>query len=90
MFTTNFNNYACVNDSITCTIGKYEFTATLWHDSDSTPIEFNFDCYSEDDIARWKSDEWFYVGIVLSCKYNGINLGCNNSLLGGGGLNVLK
>lgn len=80
MFTTNFDNYSCVNDRITCTIGKYTFVATIHHDLDSNPNDF--ECYSEDDIARWKNDEWFYVGIVLSCKYNDIPLECNESLWG--------
>lgn len=78
MFTAQFDKYACVNDSITCTIGKYTFKATIEHDLDSSPNDC--DCYSESDIARWKNDEWFYCGIVLSCEYNGVALECNESL----------
>ena len=78
MFTARFSKYACVNDSITCTIGKYAFKATIKEDSDYSPNDC--DCYSESDIARWKNDDWFFCGIVLSCEYNGISLECNESL----------
>ena len=80
MFTAQFNNYACENDSITCTIGKYEFTAKIVYDPDYNPN--NDDCWNESDIARWKNDEWFFCGIVLSCKYNGISIPCSESLWG--------
>ena len=80
MFTANFDNYACENDSITCTIGKYKFTAKIVYDPDSSVNDF--ECYSEDDIARWKNDEWYFCGIVLSCKYNDISIPCNKSLWG--------
>lgn len=80
MFTTTFDKYACINDSITCTIGKYALKATIKEDSDYSP--FDDDCWEESDIARWKNDEWFFCGIVLSCEYNGISLECNESLWG--------
>lgn len=80
MFTTQFDKYARVNDSVTCAVGKYVFKATINHDCDTSPNDF--ECYSESDIARWKKDKWFYCGIVLSCEYNGISLECNESLWG--------
>ena len=80
MFNTQFDKYACVNDSITCTIGKYEFTAIIHQDPDYNPN--NDDCWDESDIARWKNDVWYFCGIVLSCKYNGITLDCSESLWG--------
>ena len=80
MFNVQFDKYACIGDAIAYTIGKFEFIARIEHDSDSTPNDF--DCYDECDIERWKKDEWFFVGVVLSCKYNGIALECNESLWG--------
>ena len=80
MFTATFSKYACINDSITCTIGKYTFKATIKEDYDSSP--FDDDYWEECDIKRWKNNEWFYCGIVLSCEYNGISLECNESLWG--------
>lgn len=64
MFTNTFNSYACENDSISCNIGKYTFTATIVHDSDSNPNDF--ECYSKDDISRWKMMNGFML--VSFCR----------------------
>lgn len=80
MFTTNFAKYACVGDSISCDVGKYTFIARIECDDYSNVNDF--ECYSEDQIKDWKSDRWFFCGIVLSCSYNGISLECNESLWG--------
>ena len=29
------------------------------------------DCYSEEDIERWKNGDWCYVGIVVTAEYKG-------------------
>ena len=80
MFTTNFAKYACVGDSISCNVGKYTFVARIVEDNDSNVNDF--ECYSKQQIKDWKSDRWFFCGIVLSCSYNGISLECNESLWG--------
>ena len=80
MFTTNFDKYACINDAITCTIGEFEFTATIRHDDYSKPDDC--DCYSREDITRWKNGEWSFCGIVVTVEYDGIKLDCSDSLWG--------
>lgn len=45
MFTTNFNKYACVGDSIECEIDGVEYTARIEHDIDPTP--FDDDCHGK-------------------------------------------
>lgn len=37
MFTTDFNRYACPGDTITCTVGDFDLTATIYMDDDATP-----------------------------------------------------
>ena len=80
MFTTQFDKYACVGDSISCDVGKYTFIAHIECDDYSNVNDF--ECYSKEQIKDWKSDRWFFCGIVLSCSYNGISLECNESLWG--------
>ena len=80
MFTTQFDKYACVGDSISCNVGKHTFVARIERVDDSNVNDF--ECYSEDQIQSWKNDDWFFCGIVLSCSYNGISLECTESLWG--------
>ena len=30
--------------------------------------------FRSDDIERWRADDWFYVGVVLSVSRNGVML----------------
>ncbi len=61
--------------------GKFTFNVRLEYDDFSTPHEL--DCYSKSDIARWKNDEWFYGGLVVSVSYNGFHLSDNIASLWG-------
>lgn len=64
-----FDSYACAGDSIKWTAEGFELVATLEHDTDTKPTDY--ECYSVDRIKRWKNDEWFYVGVVIAVLFNG-------------------
>lgn len=69
-FTSHFDKYACVRDTIRRNItDSVAVVARLEYDQDSTP--YDFDCYSAADINRWKAEEWFYGGVVLSIEVDG-------------------
>ena len=67
-----FPAYACTGDKITWKAEGFDLTATLEQDTDTKPTYF--ECYSSADIQRWKNDDWFYVGVVLSVSLNGVEL----------------
>lgn len=67
-----FNAYACQGDAINWTAEGFDFVARLEYDTDSNPEDA--DCYSPEDVQRWKNDKWFYVGVVLSVSRNGVEL----------------
>lgn len=64
-----FDSYACPGDSIKWTAEGFELVATIERDTDTKPAYS--DGYSADNIQRWKNDEWFYVGLVISVSFNG-------------------
>jgi hypothetical protein len=59
-----FDTYVCVGDSITIEKGAFTVRVHLEFDGDSRPSDC--DCYSDDDVQRWRDDEWFYGGLVAS------------------------
>jgi hypothetical protein len=67
-----FDKYACTGDQIKWTAQGFDLTATLEQDTDTKPTDF--DCYAPEEIQRWKNDEWFYVGVVLTVSINGVEL----------------
>ncbi len=77
----SFSSYVCPGDSVTFGHGKFAFNVRLEFDDISTP--YDFDCYNESDIERWKNDEWFYGGLVVSVWYNEIQLSHNITSLWG-------
>tara|TARA_R110000787_G_scaffold274517_1_gene382482 strand:- start:15 stop:398 length:384 start_codon:yes stop_codon:yes gene_type:complete len=80
-FKDNFEDFACINDTISCTAKGFDVVATVLHD-EMTSIS-DFDCYDAKEIARWKKDEWHFSGIVLSVSKNGIPLEIKNASLWG-------
>ena len=42
----------------------FNFRVRLFHDGDVRPEDF--DCYSEEDIAAWKRDEWHFVTVEVT------------------------
>jgi len=67
-----FDAYVCAGDAITWKAEGFDLTATLERDEDTKPTDY--ECYSADDIQRWKDDEWFYGGLVVSVSINGVEL----------------
>ena len=67
-----FDSYALEGDSITWSAEGFDITARLEYDTDCNPTQF--DCYSPIKIKQWKNNEWFFVGVVLSVEYNGVEL----------------
>lgn len=62
-----FGKHPCPGDSIVWRNGGFTLTARIKFDNATRPTEFEY--YSEEDIKRWESDEWCYVGIVVSAEY---------------------
>ena len=83
-----FDSYACVGDSISWRSEGYDITARLERDDDCSPMYF--DCYSPIKIKQWKNDEWFYVGVVLSVSFNGVELSDHAASLWGCDCNYNK
>ena len=67
-----FPAYACQGDRIEWTAEGFDIVARLEYDTDSNPEDV--ECYSPEDVQRWKNDDWFYVGVVLSVSCNGVEL----------------
>lgn len=69
-FTDQFDKYVCVGDSIKIDVtDKVSIVARLEFDQDTRPDDF--DCWDAKDVKRWKNEEWFYGGVVLSVEYDG-------------------
>jgi hypothetical protein len=68
-----FGKYANVSDSVTWVRGIYDMRAVLHHDGDTKPTDFDY-C-SDDEVAAWAQDEWFYVGVVVTASLGGTDLG---------------
>jgi hypothetical protein len=67
-----FPAYACEGDRIEWTREGFDLCARLVYDTDTKPTDF--ECYDTADVERWRADEWFYVGVVLSVSRNGVEL----------------
>lgn len=69
-FTAQFDRYACHGDTIRRNLtDSVAVVARLEFDQD-THID-DFECYGPKDVRRWKAEEWFFGGIVLSVEVNG-------------------
>ena len=96
LFSTKFDTYACVNDSITASIDGIDYTATIHHDTehhinDDDHHDENQDVTGCDDeqFAKllkcrqaWFDDEWSYCGIIVTASKGGIELEISESLWG--------
>jgi hypothetical protein len=81
MFTNPFSRFDVVpGDSITCTVDGTDYTATIHHDRDTTPQDF--DCYTPEQIEAWKRDDWEFVGVEITASRAGVDLGFFASLWG--------
>lgn len=52
--------------------GLLSVIARMERDDDSEP--FDAECYTEDDILAWQSDDWSYVGIIVAVTFNGAKI----------------
>jgi hypothetical protein len=97
MFETKFDSYVCEGDKIRCIVEGIEFTATIERDTDSHIDDddaHNTDqsvtgCDDEqqsellDARDQWLRDQWFYCGVVISGRKNGVEIGDNLASLWG-------
>ena len=88
MFTEKFDDYVCIDDTVSTEVEGFVVRATIEHDIDSH-IDDD-DCHNTDqDITgcsdeqqdkllearqAWFDTEWFYCGVVLSVYKNGVCL----------------
>lgn len=62
---TKFPKYACVGDTVERELpGGVYLRARIEHDDYTRPEDS--DCYTGEDVQRWRDDEWSYCGIVVS------------------------
>ena len=71
-FSAAFDSYVCTGDTISADVDGFTITATIHHDSDTRPDDF--DCYDESTIQAWKDDEWFFCGVALQVSREGVDL----------------
>ena len=81
-----FNDYIVIGDYVEYTPAEnnprgFVIRATIMEDTDSSP--FDYECYSEEHIALWRSESWFYCGVVLSVYKAGVCLKNNAGSLWG-------
>jgi hypothetical protein len=59
---------------------QFDYTLHILRDEGMTPEEMG-DCYSNENIAYWKSDEWFFALLKLTVSRHDIAL--SDAYLGG-------
>lgn len=52
------------DDSWTVTFMDKRYKVEMPYDDDATVD--GADCYSKDDIRKWRNDEWWFVGIIVT------------------------
>ena len=67
-----FYSFVCVGDCISWSAEGFDFVATIEHDEDSHVDDS--ECYTLEDVERWKNDEWFYCGLIVSVWRNGYQI----------------
>ncbi len=87
-FKQGFSEYACTEDTIETTVGKFIVVARIVHDDITTQEGLDADEYYSQDMTgctdeqqaeiervrdAWYANEWFYCGIVLSVYYENKN-----------------
>lgn len=95
-FRQDFAPFACVGDSISCTVDGIDYEARLVFDSDTKPMDYDVPgwCFdtkapgragkrNRDLIEAWKRDEWFYCGVVISAAKAGVELSDHAAALWG-------
>ena len=75
-----FNDYVLIGDFVEYTPENnnprgFVIRATIKEDCDTSPS--HYDCYTEEQIASWQNDDWFYCGVILSVYKAGVCLSAN-------------
>lgn len=68
--------------SETITRDGIDFRFVLTFDVDTRP-DRDADCYSPEDIAAWRNDEWHYVDIAVTPVIGGVEIDSATAYLGG-------
>lgn len=55
------------------TVDGFDITARIVPDTDTSADDY--DCYTEEQIAAWRRDEWSYVGTIVTASKAGLDLG---------------
>lgn len=81
-----FDNYIVIGDFVEYTPAEnnprgFVIRATIAEDFDFTP--FDSVQYTEEQVSLWRSESWFFCGIVLSVYKNGVCLSANAASLWG-------
>jgi hypothetical protein len=79
-----FGPFVCDGDSISAQHDQFSFTATITHDPDTRPTDF--DCYSPENIKSWKKEDWYFGVMGVSASYNDFLL--DDCIVAIGGVNV--
>jgi hypothetical protein len=74
MFKEKFDSYVCVGDSIETEIDGIDYNARIVFDEDGQWHIKDSDHYDQEWIDAWKRDEWFFCGVVISARKNGVLL----------------
>lgn len=92
-FNDKFGSYVCVGDCIRAEVEGFEVVAQIEQDSDTTPDDS--EGYTVQQKIDFNNDKWFFCGVTLTIKRNGVvitpdaaalwgidaNLGENNDYL---------
>jgi hypothetical protein len=65
--------FVAVGDNVTWSRDGFDFRATVHADDDTSPTDY--DCYSAEQIAAWRADEWRFVGVEVTASAAGVELG---------------
>lgn len=68
-----FDSFVCVGDTRTVDVRPFTIRAVIEPDSDTKPTDFE-DCYTPQQIAAWKRDDWHFVGLVFGVYVDDIKL----------------
>lgn len=83
-----FDRYVCPGDSIQWEYRGFTLGANIVYDANTHITDF--ECYSDEDVTRWKENDWFFGGIVITASKSGIVLAEHAASLWGIECNIVK
>ncbi len=73
MFSKGFKKYVCDGDQISDHLSNgLQIVATIRYDEGVTPNDF--ECYSPDDIRRWKDNQWWFGWLEVRVFLDNVEL----------------